>query len=99
MTDEEKRLWHCFLKTLPVKFTRQKIIGNYIIDFYCAETKTAIELDGSQHYEDEGLAKDEVRDSYLHSLGITVLRYTNIEFNKNFKGVCEDIAKNLHLPV
>ena len=91
MTPEEKHLWYDFLKKLPITVNRQKIIGSYIVDFYCAEAKIVIELDGSQHYEEEAREKDVIRDEYLESLGIIVLRYTNVEFHKNFEGICKDI--------
>jgi len=97
MTKEERRLWYDFLKILPLTFNRQKVIGNYIVDFYCAEAKLVIELDGSQHYEENGIASDVMRDSYLNSIGITVLRYSNSDVNLNFQGVCEDILQRLPL--
>ena len=95
MTEEEKHLWYDFLKKLPQTVNRQKVVGNYILDFYCADAKIAIELDGSQHYEQDGKEKDLVRDEFLGSLGITVLRYTNHELNRNFEGVCLDILKHI----
>ena len=95
MTKEEKHLWYDFLKKLPIKFNRQKVIGCYIVDFYSAEAKIVIELDGSQHYKEEAREKDVVRDEYLGSLGILVLRYTNIDLHKNFEGICRDILINI----
>ena len=95
MTKEEKHLWYDFLKKLPQTVNRQKVVGNYILDFYCADAKIAIELDGSQHYEQDGKEKDLERDEFLGSLGITVLRYTNQELNRNFEGVCLDILKHI----
>ena len=91
MTKEERHLWYDFLKKLPITFNRQKVIGSYIVDFYSAEAKLVIELDGAQHYEEQSREKDIIRDAYLNSLGILVLRYTNIEFHKNFDGICKDI--------
>jgi very-short-patch-repair endonuclease len=96
MTKEERHLWYDFLKNLPVTVNRQKVIGPYIVDFYCAAAKVVIELDGSQHYEETGKAADMERDAYLQSLGLTVLRYSNREVNQRFRGVCEDILKYLH---
>ena len=96
MTKEEKHLWYDFLKKLPYTINRQKVIGNYILDFYCAEAKIAIELDGSQHYEQEAKKKDAERDRFLNELGIVVLRYTNVEVNSNFNGVCLSIMKHLN---
>ncbi|MBQ8541431.1 MAG: endonuclease domain-containing protein [Clostridia bacterium] len=95
MTKEERHLWYDFLKTLPVTFHRQKVIGSFIVDFYCASAKIVIELDGSQHYTDEGIKKDKERDKLLNSLDIKVLRYTNLDINKNFEGVCSDILSHL----
>ena len=97
MTKEERHLWYDFLKCLPVTVHRQKTIGNYIVDFYIAETKTVIELDGTQHFEAEGKQSDAVRDAYLKSKGLTVLRYANSEVNQNFDRVCEDIWNRLRL--
>ena len=91
MTKEERRLWYDFLKLQPQNFNRQKVIGPYIVDFYCAEAKLIIELDGSQHCEPEGMSGDNVRDEYLGKLGLTVCRYQNSEVMKNFDGVCTDI--------
>ncbi len=95
MTKEERHLWYDFLKSLPVTVNRQKVIGNYIVDFYCASSKLVIELDGSQHFMDEGLEYDRRRDAYLKSLGLTVVRYANSDINDNFDGVCEDILRRL----
>ena len=91
MTKEERHLWYDFLKGLPVTVHRQKVIENYIVDFYIASAKLVIELDGSQHYEEKGMKKDEIRDDALFEKGITVLRYTNLEIARNFDDVCRDI--------
>ncbi len=91
MTKEERKLWYEFLKNLSPQFYRQKTIGNYIVDFYCPAARLVIELDGSQHFESEGEAKDALRDEYLQSIGLTVFRISNYEFHKNFQGVCEHI--------
>ncbi len=95
MTKEERHLWYDFLKGLPVTVNRQKVIGNYIVDFYIASLKLAIELDGSQHYEDSKVKEDKKRSDYLNSLGIKVLRYSNLDINKRFIYVCEDILENI----
>ena len=95
MTKEEKHLWYDFLKTLPTTVNRQKVIHNYIVDFYISSSKIAIELDGSQHYEDSGKEYDVKRDAFLNSLGISVLRYSNLELNQNFDGVCQDILNHI----
>ena len=88
MTKEERHLWYDFLRTHPVRFSRQKVLGKYIADFYSAEAKLVIELDGSQHYEDDGLSNDEKRTAYLEQYGIKVIRISNLEVLKNFDGVC-----------
>jgi len=98
MTKEERRLWYDFLKRLPVTVNRQKVIGPYIVEFYCASRKLVIELDGSQHYEDEGAASDRERDHALNQLGITVARYSNDDIYRNFDGVCADLLRRLELP-
>ena len=95
MTKEERHLWYDFLKTLPVTANRQKVIGKYIVDFYIASSKIVIELDGSQHYEDNAKENDAKRDEFLKSLGIKVLRYSNLDINQRFESVCEDILKKL----
>lgn len=95
MTKEEKHLWYDFLKNLPVTVNRQKVIGKYIVDFYIASSRIVIELDGSQHYQEEGIVKDMERDSFLNELGIKVLRYSNLDINKNFEEVCQDILNHL----
>ena len=95
MTKEERRLWYDFLRDYPVRFSRQKVLGRYIADFYSAEAKLIIELDGSQHYESDGVGYDQARDAFLRSCGITVLRYSNADINQRFTSVCEDILKHL----
>ena len=95
MTKEEKHLWYDFFKKISYTVNRQKVVGNYILDFYCDEAKIAIELDGSQHYEKQAKKKDAERDRFLLEQGITVLRYTNIEINSNFDGVCSDILRHI----
>ena len=95
MTKEEKHLWYDFLKSLPVNVNRRKTFGRYILDFYCASAKVAIDVDGSQHYEDTGKIKDNERDNYLAKRGIRVLRYSNREINLYFSEVCADIKRNI----
>lgn len=91
MTKEERRLWYDFLRIYPVRFLRQKVIDNYIVDFYCHKARLIIELDGSQHYEEKGLLKDRIRTEKIESRNLTVLRIPNNEINRNFVGVCEYI--------
>lgn len=97
MTKEERKLWYGFLKELPVTVNRQKVFKNFVVDFYCASNKIAIEVDGSQHYDDGGIAQDKLRDEYFASIGIKVLRYSNRKVNEEFESVCNDILKNLGL--
>ena len=91
MTKEERRLGHDFLCTHSARFSRQKILGRYIADFYSAKAKLVIELDGSQHYEDGNAEKDAQRTAFLEDYGLTVLRIPNNEISQNFAGVCEHI--------
>ena len=91
MTKEERHLWHDFLRTYPVRFLRQKVIGNYIADFYCHQAQLVIELDGSQHYELVGQRKDFIRTQRLQKWGLTVLRIPNNAVTGQFREVCEYI--------
>ena len=91
MTKEERHLWYDFLRTYPVRFLRQKIIGKYIVDFYCASAGLVIELDGSQHYEKESISKDLRRTAFLEGMGYKVVRFTNEDINRKFDAVCEYI--------
>ena len=91
MTPQERDLWYKYLRNHPLKFTRQKVLGKYIADFYCASAKLVIELDGSQHYEEKGLEADRERTDFLKSYGIRVLRIPNNAVTKNLRGVCDYI--------
>ena len=91
MTKEERHLWYDFLKTYPVQVKRQFPIGNYIVDFYCHKAKLVIELDGSQHCEPDGLEYDRMRTAFLESQGLRVLRVSNLDVMREFRGVCEMI--------
>ncbi len=91
LTRQEKHLWFDFLQSYSVQFRRQKQIGPYIVDFYCSRAKLIIELDGSQHYEEEVNAYDRERDEYLKSQKLMVLRVPNNEIDNDFAGVCEEI--------
>ncbi|MBE6085841.1 MAG: endonuclease domain-containing protein [Selenomonas ruminantium] len=93
MTKEERHLWYDFLKTYCPQFRRQKTIGNYIADFYCPCCKLVVELDGGQHYEENGQVYDEKRTAYLSDMGITVLRFSNRDIWENFQGVCSQIDR------
>ena len=91
MTNEERHLWYDFLRTYPVRFSRQKVLGKYIVDFYSAESKLVIELDGSQHYEEDNKQNNAERTTFLESYSLTVIRIPNNEVSNNFRGVCECI--------
>ena len=91
MTKEERKLWYEFLREYPVKFLRQKILGNYIVDFYCAQAKLVVELDGSQHFSESNLQRDSDRAEYLQNYGIEIIRIPNNYVKENFNGVCEYI--------
>ena len=91
MTKEEKHLWYDFLKNYSVRFLRQKVIDDYIADFYCHKAKLVIELDGSQHYTKIGLLKDKIRTERIEKRDLTVMRIPNGEINHNFEGICRFI--------
>ena len=91
MTPHERKLWYLFLRRYPVKIYKQRIIGKYIVDFYCSSAGLVIELDGSQHYEPQGMAYDSERSEFLTSLGLEVLRFSNREIDREFHGVCAQI--------
>ena len=88
MTPWERKLWYLFLRQYPVKIYKQRIIGSYIVDFYCASAKLVIELDGSQHYDLTGRAYDEERNRYLEQCGLKVIHIPNNEIDRNFRNVC-----------
>ncbi len=90
-TKEEGILWHCYLKKCPINFTRQYRVGNYILDFYAPSIKLAVELDGSQHYEEKNEHYEKERTDFLEKNGITVLRFINADINKHLKRTVEQI--------
>ncbi len=91
MTPWERKLWYEYLRQYPVRFQRQKAIGNYIVDFYCAKARLVIELDGGGHYEPEQARKDAIRTADLNSMKLNVIRICNLDIDRNFRGVCEYI--------
>ena len=91
MTPEEKRLWYQFLNQLPCRAKRQQIIRTFIVDFYIPSAGIIIEIDGSQHYEQDAQIRDQERDAALERLGLLVLRYSNSDINQRFRDVCMDI--------
>ena len=90
-TRQENHLWYDFLSTYPVRFQRQKVIGNFIADFYCHRAKLVIEIDGSQHYTNDGLAYDQERTAVLNDFGLRVIRFSNNDVDNNFDDVCKTI--------
>ncbi len=95
MTRQERRLWHSFLKSYPVKFYRQRVIDHYIVDFYCSKAKLIIELDGGQHYTDEGEEYDRVRTDILERYGLDVIRFSNVDVDQHFAAVCDAIDERV----
>lgn len=92
-TKEENLLWQYFLKNYPVRFRRQKVLGKYIVDFYCAQAQIVVELDGSQHYSEAGNKADAERTAFLQQYGLTVVRIPNNEVTENLSGVCDYIDR------
>ena len=93
MTPHERKLWYLFLRKYPVKIYKQRIIGKFIVDFYCASAKLVIEIDGSQHYEPQGEEYDAERSRILEAYGLSVIRYSNREIDREFTAVCEQIDR------
>ena len=93
MTEEEKHIWYDFLSSYPVKFRRKKVIGHYIADFYCAKANLVIEIDGSQHYDEQGRRYDTQRTEFFKNKGIEVIRFLNSDINERFESVCNRIDK------
>ena len=91
MTPHERKLWYLFLRKYPVKIYKRRIIGRFIVDFYCASAGLVIEADGFQHYEPQGMAYDAERSAFLSALGLEVLRFSNRDIDNNFRGVCKQI--------
>ena len=91
MTPHERKLWYLFLRSYPVKVYKQRIIDSYIVDFYCASAKLVIELDGSQHYDEQSILYDKRRTECLEGYGLRVLRFTNSEIDRSFREVCDMI--------
>ena len=91
MTPHERKLWYLFLRKYPHKIYKQRIIDRFIVDFYCAAAKLVIELDGSQHYDEQTMAEDAKRTAVLEQYGLKVVRYSNREIDREFAAVCEQI--------
>jgi len=91
MTKEENRLWYRFLKKYPVQFKRQVTCGQYILDFYCPKAKLVVELDGSYHKASSVAVNDIIRENYLKSLDLFIIRFPNMDIWKSFDRVCGQI--------
>ena len=100
MTPWERKLWYEFLRNYPIRFQRQKAIGDYIVDFYCAKARLVIELDGGNHYTNDQIEKDNIHTKKLEGMNLTILRICNLDVNHNFSGVCEyiDLTVKKSLP-
>ena len=100
MTPWERKLWYLFLRNYPLRFQRQKALGNYIVDFYCAKARLVVDLDGGGHYTAEQAEKDKLRTKELESMNLRVLRICNMDIDRNFDGVCEfiDMSVKKSLP-
>ena len=96
MTPHERKLWYLFLRKYPAKIYKQRIIGRFIVDFYCASARLVIELDGSQHYTEQGKCYDKERTAMIEAYGVQVLRFSNREVDSNLAGVCQTIAQTIH---
>ena len=96
-TPQERKIWYLFLRRFPLRFHRQKAIGPYIVDFYCHKAKLVIEIDGSQHIEQEKQENDQKRTDYLESIGLGVIRFTNRDIDHNFDGVCNQIVETINM--
>ena len=95
MTPQERKLWYEYLRKYPIQFRRQITVERYILDFYCAQAKLAVEIDGAQYYESKGKQHDLCRTNYLNSVGIEVLRFTNSDVEEKFLGVCITIGNRV----
>ncbi|MGE5495865.1 MAG: endonuclease domain-containing protein [Burkholderiales bacterium] len=94
-TPQERKLWYEFLSGYPVRFQRQKTIGDYIVDFYCAKARLVVELDGCGHYEEKQMNYDKIRTIALEQRGLQVLRFINLDITDNFEGVCTIIDRTV----
>lgn len=95
MTPQEKHLWYDFLRSYPIRFQRQKVIDQFIADFFCHKAKLIIEVDGAPHFTEDGIIYDNERTMILSRYGLKVLRFTNNEINFNFSDVCERIDQTV----
>ena len=99
MTPWEITLWYQFLSKYPVRFQRQKAIGDFIVDFYCYEARLVVELDGSQHYDPICAEQDRKRTAFIESKGLAVLRFSNADVMRRFSGVCQQIDETVKMRI
>jgi len=95
-TKQENQLWYGFLRSYRPRFTRQRIVGSYILDFYCGKVKLVVELDGPQHFKEDSIEYDRIRTQFLVALGISVMRFTNTDVDWYFDEVCNAIDKKVN---
>ena len=95
MTPQEKHLWYDYLSKYPVKIYRQRIIDNFIVDFYCAKAKLVIELDGSQHFTPDGKHYESLRTDVIEKYKLKVIRFSNNDVDRKFNGVCSVIDRTI----
>ena len=95
MTPQERKLWYMFLRKYPVKIYKQRIIESFIVDFYCTDARLVIELDGSQHYTEQGECYDHERDAIIEQYQVQILRFSNLEIDHQFDAVCERIHNTI----
>jgi very-short-patch-repair endonuclease len=97
-TPAETKLWFDLLRHCPAKFSRQKALGGYVADFYCASRRLVVEIDGDSHFTAEAEKRDAVRDAWLEQKGLRILRFTNQDVMQRFEGVCLEITAALKEP-
>ena len=95
MTPWERKLWYCFLTQYQPRFQRQRPVGPFIVDFYCARARLVVELDGGGHYDPVAKSKDDARTAQFEQLGLKVVRFCNLDIDKNFYGVCTVIDQEV----
>lgn len=98
-TPWERKLWFYFLKDYKIRFQRQKVIDNYIVDFYCFKAQLVIEIDGGGHYNDNQVQYDLKRTDVLQKSGLKVLRYSNLDVDNNFYEVCSQIDREVSMRI
>ena len=95
LTPQERKRWYLFLRSYPVKIYKQRIIESFVVDFYCAQARLVIELDGSQHFTKEAIEYDRQRSSYLQGCDLKILRFTNCDIDRHFPDICQLIHQEV----